>query len=151
VRQLVVFQSRPVSRLRYTQLGVRVSEWRCREAAGGIPESAREPSPVYPAGRVGTPADPNIPGGGVGFINTVRGSSPELVLCGGGAHLRVTSVTAAADDPRQHQARGRRAVLPLQLQCQILPLPISRYHSFKFQSNLVWDSIKPISNCCFQF
>jgi hypothetical protein len=25
--------------------------------------------------------------------------------------------------------------------CQILPLPISRYR-FKFQSNLVWDSIK---------
>jgi hypothetical protein len=40
-----------------------VSEWSCREAAGGIPESAREPSPVYPAGRVGTPADPNIPPG----------------------------------------------------------------------------------------
>ena len=36
-------------------------EWSCREAAGGIPESAREPSPVYPAARVGTPADPNIP------------------------------------------------------------------------------------------
>jgi hypothetical protein len=35
VRQLVVFQSR-----------------------------AREPSPVYPAGRVSTPADPNIPPGG---------------------------------------------------------------------------------------
>jgi hypothetical protein len=35
----------------------------CREAAGSIPESAREPSPVYPAGRVGTPADPNIPPG----------------------------------------------------------------------------------------
>jgi hypothetical protein len=29
-----------------------VSEWSCREAAGGSPESAREPSPVYPAGRV---------------------------------------------------------------------------------------------------
>jgi hypothetical protein len=27
-------------------------------AAGGIPESAREPSPVYPAGRVSTPGDP---------------------------------------------------------------------------------------------
>jgi hypothetical protein len=38
-------------------------EWSCREAAGGIPESAREPSPVYPAARVGTPADPNIPPG----------------------------------------------------------------------------------------
>jgi hypothetical protein len=34
--------------------------------------------------------------------------------------------------------------------CQILPLPISRYRS-KFQSNLVWDSIKSISNFCFQF
>jgi hypothetical protein len=34
--------------------------------------------------------------------------------------------------------------------CQILPLPISRYR-FKFQSNLVWDSIKSISNFCFQF
>jgi hypothetical protein len=42
-----------------------VSEWSCRKAAGGIPEAAREPSPVYPAGRVGTPADPNIPPGGV--------------------------------------------------------------------------------------
>ena len=41
-----------------------MSEWSYREAAGGIPESAREPSPVYPAGRVGTPADPNIPQGG---------------------------------------------------------------------------------------
>jgi hypothetical protein len=29
-------------------------EWSGREAAGGVPESAREPSPVYPAGRVGT-------------------------------------------------------------------------------------------------
>jgi hypothetical protein len=38
-------------------------------------------------------------------------------------------------------------LLPL---CQILPLPISRYR-FKFQSNLVWDSIKSISNFCFQF
>ena len=35
-------------------------------------------------------------------------------------------------------------------QCQILPLPISRYR-FKFQSNFVWDSIKSISNFCFQF
>jgi hypothetical protein len=34
--------------------------------------------------------------------------------------------------------------------CQILPLPICRYR-FKFQSNLVWDSIKSISNFCFQF
>jgi hypothetical protein len=34
--------------------------------------------------------------------------------------------------------------------CQILPLPISRYR-FKFQSNLVCDSIKSISNFCFQF
>jgi hypothetical protein len=33
----------------------KVSEWSGREAAGGIPESAREPSPVYSAGRV----DPN--------------------------------------------------------------------------------------------
>jgi hypothetical protein len=33
---------------------------------------------------------------------------------------------------------------------QILPLPISSYR-FKFQSNLVWDSIKSISNFCFQF
>jgi hypothetical protein len=40
-----------------------VSEWSCREAAGGVPESAREPSPVYPAGRVGTSADPNVPPG----------------------------------------------------------------------------------------
>jgi hypothetical protein len=31
---------------------VRESEWSCCEAAGGIPESAREPSPVYPAARV---------------------------------------------------------------------------------------------------
>jgi hypothetical protein len=31
---------------------VRVSEWSHRKAAGGIPEAAREPSPVYPAGRV---------------------------------------------------------------------------------------------------
>jgi hypothetical protein len=35
-------------------------------------------------------------------------------------------------------------------ECQILPLPISRYR-FKFQSNLVWDSIKSMSNFCFQF
>jgi hypothetical protein len=43
---------------------------------GGIPESAREPSPVYPAGRVGTPADPNIPrGGGSEFVN-----HPEMNL-----------------------------------------------------------------------
>ena len=36
------------------------------------------------------------------------------------------------------------------VRCQILPLPICRYR-FKFQSNLVWDSIKSISNFCFQF
>jgi hypothetical protein len=36
----------------------------------------------------------------------------------------------------------------LSLTYQILPLPISRYR-FKFQSNLVCDSIKPISNFCF--
>jgi hypothetical protein len=40
-----------------------VSEWSSRDAAGGIPESARELSPVYPAGLVDTPADPNIPPG----------------------------------------------------------------------------------------
>ena len=34
--------------------------------------------------------------------------------------------------------------------CQIFPLPISRYR-FKFQSELGWDSIKSISNFCFQF
>jgi hypothetical protein len=34
--------------------------------------------------------------------------------------------------------------------CQILPLPSCRYR-FKFQSNLVWDSIKSISNFYFQF
>jgi hypothetical protein len=31
-----------------------VSEWSCREGAGGIPESAREPFLIYPAGRVNT-------------------------------------------------------------------------------------------------
>jgi hypothetical protein len=36
------------------------------------------------------------------------------------------------------------------MKCQILPLPISRYR-FKFQSNLVWISIKSMSNFCFQF
>ena len=36
------------------------------------------------------------------------------------------------------------------VKCQILPATDSRYR-FKFQSNLVWDSIKPISNFCFQF
>jgi hypothetical protein len=36
------------------------------------------------------------------------------------------------------------------LPCQILPLPISRYR-FNFQSNLIWDSIKSISNFCFEF
>jgi hypothetical protein len=33
-------------------------------------------------------------------------------------------------------------------QCQILPLPIPRYR-LKFQINLVWDLIKPISNFAF--
>jgi hypothetical protein len=53
-----------------------VSEWSYREAAGGIPESAREPSPVYPAGSVGTPADPNTDtpsGGGGGEFGKVGG------------------------------------------------------------------------------
>jgi hypothetical protein len=36
-----------------------------------VPESVREPSPVYPAGRVGTPADPNIPPGREG-VELVR-------------------------------------------------------------------------------
>ena len=47
---------------------------------------------------------------------------------------------------------GGRAVWPPPLppSCQISPLPISHYRS-KFQSNLVWDSIKSISNFCFQF
>jgi hypothetical protein len=43
-----------------------------REAAGGIPESAREAFPVYPAGCLGTPADPNVYGGGV--QGTLRGA-----------------------------------------------------------------------------
>jgi hypothetical protein len=45
--------------------------WSYRKAAGGIPESAREPSPVYPAGRVGTPADSNNP----------RAGEPSLDAC----------------------------------------------------------------------
>jgi hypothetical protein len=35
-------------------------EWSCREAVGGVPERAREPSSVYPVGRVGMYVDPNI-------------------------------------------------------------------------------------------
>jgi hypothetical protein len=42
------------------------------------------------------------------------------------------------------------AALLLSAGCQILPPPISRYQ-FKFQSNLVWDLIKPKSNFCFRF
>jgi hypothetical protein len=37
-----------------------LSEWSCREAAGGVNESVCEPSPVHPAGRVSTPADPKV-------------------------------------------------------------------------------------------
>jgi hypothetical protein len=47
VRQLVAFQSRPVS-----------------------------PSPVYPAGRVAIPADPNTPPGGGGEFGKVGGVCP---------------------------------------------------------------------------
>jgi hypothetical protein len=55
-----VGKARPVPQKSSQQPWISASEWSYREAAGGIPESAREPSPVYPAGRVGTPADPNI-------------------------------------------------------------------------------------------
>jgi hypothetical protein len=48
------------------------------------------------------------------------------------------------------QHGGERVQRLQEHRCQILPLPISRYR-FKFQSNLVWDSIKSISNFCFQF
>jgi hypothetical protein len=34
--------------------------------------------------------------------------------------------------------------------CAVLHVRFCRYR-FKFQSNLVWDSIKSISNFCFQF
>jgi hypothetical protein len=76
-----------------------VSEWSCREAAGGIPEAAREPSLIYPAGRVSTPADPNIPPGsreresswyGLRGGHKVQGQSHDLkTLSGaGGARTR---------------------------------------------------------------
>jgi hypothetical protein len=45
-------------------------------------------------------------------------------------------------------ATAAAATARLVLPCQILPLPISRYR-FKFQSDLVWDLIQPISNFCF--
>jgi hypothetical protein len=44
--------ARPMPRTLHASGMLSVSEWNCREAAGGILESAREPSPVYPAGRV---------------------------------------------------------------------------------------------------
>jgi hypothetical protein len=51
-----------------------VREWSYREAAGGIPEPAREPSPVYPAGRVGTSADPSE------TIASLTAAAPALVV-----------------------------------------------------------------------
>jgi hypothetical protein len=63
-----------------------MSEWSCREAAGGIPESAREPSLIYPAGRASTPADPNIPPGR---------DRVELVWSEGRARARCKVVTRA--------------------------------------------------------
>ena len=58
-----------------------MSEWSCRKAAGGIPESAREPSPVYPSGCVGTFADPNAPQlEGVEFTGVLDTPS-TCVLC----------------------------------------------------------------------
>ena len=39
----------------------RLSEWRYPKAAGGTPDSAREPSPVYPAGRLAPEQPPDCP------------------------------------------------------------------------------------------
>jgi hypothetical protein len=74
--------------------------------------------------------------------------------------LNCTAVKQAASIVVTTACPPLRCVLPLPAPrvlswsaaelCQIFPLPISRYR-FKFQSNLVWDSIKSISNFCFQF
>ena len=69
-----------------------------------------------------------------------------------GAGLRRRDVVqkTALPDRQQRHRHGLLRHAPLSHACQILPLPISSYR-FKFQSNLVWDSIKSISNFCFQF
>jgi hypothetical protein len=77
-----------------------------------------------------------------------------------GDKATTTALTMASQGGVRNGLIGARALLSgqqrrqgvgvLRATCQILPLPISRYR-FKFQSNLVWDSIRSISNFCFQF
>jgi hypothetical protein len=55
------------------------------------------------------------------------------------------------EPPRpQPLASGGQRYRSCGLRCQILPLPVSSYR-FKFQSNLVWDSIKSITTFAFNF
>jgi hypothetical protein len=81
--------------------GLVVSEWSCREAAGGIPESVREPSPVDPAGRVGTPADPNIPRGREG-VELLVGSSCAAGFRPVMAHPGILNRRPLGGQPKHH-------------------------------------------------
>jgi hypothetical protein len=109
----------------------------------GATENGRESAPC----RIDLPPEtPHV---------TIHNSFPSLYRCKGEhaqveallvghAAERVVGVSALAE------VRHQLGEVVLRPRCQILPLPISRYR-FKFQSNLVWDSIKSISNFCFQF
>ena len=77
-------------------------EWSCREAAGGIPESAREPSLIYPAGRVCTPADPSIPPGRESSGYDPRGEQEMQ-----GRHTTYRLSKAAAQRDRRQRVQGR--------------------------------------------
>jgi hypothetical protein len=94
-------------------------------AALGHAEDVKVRQAVQP-GRGVAPAGVFVP-----RVERLRQEREHLQRCPGGAFARFVP----------------RALVHL---CQILPLPISRYR-FKFQSNLVLDSIKSISNLCFQF
>ena len=104
--------------------------WETKQQPGALnPSAARaEPSPSF------SPA--------VGAYPLERLASSSLP----GTRVCPASPPSVGSLNGHQPPRGGAALMA----CQILPLPISRYR-FKFQSNLVWDSIKSISNFCFQF
>jgi hypothetical protein len=85
---------------------------------------------------------PHVPQGLFGWTRTVQVAA---------AAPRLLPVRGAPSFARELE-RGVDAapLLALPGACQIVPLPTPLYR-FKFQSNLIWDSIKPISNFCFRF
>jgi hypothetical protein len=102
-----------------------VSEWSCREAAGGIPESAREPILIYPAGRVCTPADPNITPGRESSGYGLRGGQEMQ-----GRHTTYRLSKAAAQrDRARAEPRARRRLRTVS-SIHTSKCPVSSAHAF---------------------